>query len=194
MGRPSNTAERREQIADALIRLMGTRGYDGASTVEIAREARLAPGLVHYHFRSKAEILHDAVRRLAALVRARAQRRLAHAGTDPQRRLEAWIDALLARGEDADANTVACWVDIASQAARDGAVRRVYRAAVGQLRRQLEGLLRPLTGRSRTRALAAGLLAAIEGYYLLASAAPGLVPEGTAAGMVKRFARAGERP
>lgn len=194
MGRPSNTAERREQIADALIRLLGTRGYDGASTVEIAREARLAPGLVHYHFQSKAEILREAIRRLGALVRARAARRLEAAGSDPRKRLNAWIDALLARGEDADADAIACWVDIASQAARDPAARRVYRNAVGTLRRQLETLLRPLTGRSRTRALAAGLLAAIEGYYLLASAAPGLVPEGTAAAMVKRFARAGVRP
>lgn len=194
MGRPSNTTERREQIADALIRLLGTRGYDGASTVEIAREARLAPGLVHYHFESKAEILHEAIRRLGALVRARAASRLEAAGSDPRKRLDAWIDALLARGEDADADAVGCWVDIASQAARDPAARRVYREAVGALRRQLERLLRPLMIRSRVCATATGLLAAIEGYYLLASAAPGLVPDGTAAATVRRFARAGGRP
>ena len=57
MPRPSNTDERRAQIADALKRVMARKGYDGATVNDIAAEADLTPGLVHYHFRNKLEIL-----------------------------------------------------------------------------------------------------------------------------------------
>lgn len=66
MPRPTNTSDRRAQIIDALIAVMATQGYDGASIGDIARHAGLAPGLVHYHFDSKLEILVEAVRTIAA--------------------------------------------------------------------------------------------------------------------------------
>jgi len=66
MARPSNTDERRLQIMGALVKVMAKRGYDGASVADIARAARLTPGLVHYHFKNKQEILLAALRDLVA--------------------------------------------------------------------------------------------------------------------------------
>ena len=66
MARPSNTDERRLQIMGALVKVMARRGYDGASVADIARAARLTPGLVHYHFKNKQEILLAALRDLVA--------------------------------------------------------------------------------------------------------------------------------
>lgn len=53
MPRPSNTAERQEQIVLGLLEVMAERGYEKASVASIARAAELSPGLVHYHFQTK---------------------------------------------------------------------------------------------------------------------------------------------
>ena len=57
MGRPSNSAERRAQIVAAMVQVVAAMGYERATVQEVARVAGLAPGLLHYHFKSKREAL-----------------------------------------------------------------------------------------------------------------------------------------
>src|SRR5688572_16523956 len=102
MARPSNTEQRRKEITSALVRVMAKRGYAGASVTDIARAARLTPGLVHYHFENKQEILLAALADLVARHDAGLERRLREAGADPERELDAFIDFHLGRGADAD--------------------------------------------------------------------------------------------
>jgi len=40
-----------------MVRVMARRGYGRATIAEIAREARVRNGIVHYHFEDKKEIL-----------------------------------------------------------------------------------------------------------------------------------------
>lgn len=195
MPRPSNRDARRAEIVDGLRVVMAERGYDGASVAAIARQAGLAPGLVHYHFGSKQEILLGLVDALRANLSERLERRLAEA-TTPWARLDAWIDAHLALGDDADPAAVACWVAIGAEAVRTEAVRATYQAAVtADLDRGEElvaAVLAAELGPSATpsaRAAATGLLAAIEGCYRLAAAAPDAVPAGFAAPSVRHMAR-----
>jgi TetR/AcrR family transcriptional regulator, transcriptional repressor of bet genes len=187
MPRPRNTAARRTQIVDALRTLMATRGYDGASVAAIARQAGLAPGLVHYHFANKEEILLALVESIEAVVEERLQRRLARAGTDWER-LDAWIDAHVARDRDADADAVACWVAIGAEAVRKPAVRAAYEGAVLRDLRQLELLLHGV-GCADTSTTAVALLSAVEGAYRLSAGAPNAVPLGFAAPALRRMAR-----
>ena len=193
MGRPSNTARRREEIVSGLLRAMARRGYERASVQEIAREAGLTPGLVHYHFSTKLEVLLELVARIGRLLGERFRRRLARAGSSPRPRLFAYIDAHVGLGPDADAHAMACWVAIGAEALRQPAVRKVYERAVasdlGGLRDLLRDVLRD-EGRSEERvtAMAAGLRAAIEGAYQLGCAAPGTIPRGSAAPMLRRMA------
>jgi TetR/AcrR family transcriptional repressor of bet genes len=172
---------------------MAARGYDGASVVEIARAARLAPGLIHYHFASKGEILLALVDFLRGVVRGRYERRVAGRALGPRPRLEAYIDAQVGLGEDADPAAMACWVNVASEALRKPEVRAVFAEAVDEERAQLQGLLREVLaeeGRSaaKVRELAAAILAAIQGAYQLGLAAPGTIPPGSAAGLINRMA------
>ena len=60
MPRPSKTKERQQQIVQGLMRALGKRGYAGAPISAIAREAGLAPGLVHYYFKDKRDV-YDAM-------------------------------------------------------------------------------------------------------------------------------------
>lgn len=194
MARPSNTEERRRQITEGLARVMADKSYEQASVAAIARAAGLGAGLVHYHFENKQAILVALVERLTAGLEARHQRRLATAGDDPWARLDAFIDAFAAVDEDADPAAVACWTRLGDEAARRPEVGVPYRAAIGRwhaaLTERVAAILiadgRPPRGAAES---AAGLLAAIEGAFQLGAAAPGIIPPGRAAGMLKRMAR-----
>ena len=192
MGRPSNSDERRAQIVDALRRVMAKQGWERATVAAVAKEAGLAPGLVHYHFGSKAEILHALVERLVEGARQRIDARTERA-QGAEGRLFAVLDALLARGEDADPAAVACWTLIGAEAVKDAEVRALYAGWI----RELHGLVRGLVvetcreaGRSGegAPAIAAAIVAVTEGYFQLASAVPSVVPEGSAAASAKRMA------
>lgn len=191
MGRPSNTEERRVQIVEGLLSAMAEHGYDGASIQRIAERAGLAPGLVHYHFASKQEILLALVDYLSALLDARFERRLRSA-TSPRARLYAFLDAHVALGADASPAAVACWVGIGAEAVRDPHVRVAYRDAIRHGLDRLESLVASVLedeGRTRgaCREIAAGLMAAIHGCYQLATAA-NATPRGSAAPTVRRMA------
>jgi TetR/AcrR family transcriptional repressor of bet genes len=189
MGRPSNTEERRQQIVAGLLQVMAERGYDGASVAAIAKAAGLAPGLVHYHFKDKQEILLTLAEQLAARVHERVASRLARVkGDDARARVDAFLDAFLATGADADPASVASWVTISAEAIRQPEVRAIYEKVVRTDLEHLEELVGAVTGKRRARAVAAGLFAAIQGYFVLAASAPGLVPPGSAASTVKRMA------
>ena len=58
---PSRGEVTRQKIVDAAVGVFGDKGFDAASTREIAREAGLEQGLLTYHFKNK-----DALWRAAA--------------------------------------------------------------------------------------------------------------------------------
>jgi TetR/AcrR family transcriptional repressor of bet genes len=185
--------ERRAQIVAALARVMAARGYERATVAQIAAEAGLAAGLVHYHFASKRDVLLTLVADLAAVADARASARVAHA-SGPHDELDALLGALLERGEGEDLEAVRCWALIGAEAVKDAEVAVIYAELVGALAGRVEALLvRVLRAEGRStrgrRAMAAALVAAVEGTFALAAAAPAVVPRGSAAAMVRRMAR-----
>lgn len=191
MARPSNTAERRRQIVDALIRVMPKSGYDGASVAQVAEAAGLAPGLVHYHFASKREILLAAVDELERRAGERWQPRRAKA-KGAWGSLSSFLDSRVALGRDADPDAVACWVVIGAEAVRDAEVRAAYARVIQRERATLEALVRGALaeeGRELGAAptIAAALLSAIEGAYRLSSVAQA-TPSGFAAPMLRQIA------
>jgi TetR/AcrR family transcriptional repressor of bet genes len=184
MPRPSNTRERRQQIVDALLPVMAERGYEGASIQAIARRARLAPGLIHYHFESKQQILIEAVKQLRDLFERRLESLTERAAT-PRDRLRAFIDARLARGAGASQTAVAAWVIVAAEAVRQPEVRAVFQEVVRAQRDLLEILIRDHAGGALSTRdahhLAATVLAAIEGSFQLSIAADEVMPTDYAA-------------
>ncbi|HYO56531.1 TetR/AcrR family transcriptional regulator [Archangium sp.] len=188
MARPSNTEERRQQIVEGLLRVMAERGYERASIAEIAKAAGLSSGLVHYHFTEKQEILLSLVEQLAGRVRERVKARVERVKGGARTQVDAFLEAFLATGDDADPASVAAWVTISAEAVRQPEVRAVYEKVVRADLEHLEELAGAVIGRRRARAAAAGLFAAVQGYFVLSAAAPGLIPPGSAVGTVKRMA------
>jgi TetR/AcrR family transcriptional repressor of bet genes len=199
MARPSNTEERRLQITGALVKVMAKRGYDGASVADIARAARLTPGLVHYHFDSKQEILLAALRDLVARHDARLEERLGEAAGDSIAEVAAFIDFHLGLGADADPEALACWILLSGEALREPKVRVEFEAALqGMVARLTEvirhGVARRALACDRIEEAAAALIALIQGYFVMAATARTTIPRGSAATSAKRMAEGLLRP
>jgi TetR/AcrR family transcriptional repressor of bet genes len=185
MGRPSLRAERRAEITAAFARVLARRGYAGATIAAIAEEAGVAPGLVHHHFRDKADLLDSLLDALIARFRWRTAAR-EEGASDP---LTAWLTAALALDESADLVEAACWVGVLAEAARDaalgGKVRRLVDTEIEAIRRRSGGRLTPQES--------GAILAFVLGALVVGAFAPKKVA-GFAAPAALRFASAIGQP
>jgi len=192
MPRPTNTEERRAQIVRGLIAVMAKRGYDSASTSDIAAHAGLTPGLVHYHFKTKLEILIEVVRTLARDHAAAVDAALA-VSDEPREQLAGFIDVHLGTGQHANRDALACWVLATAEAVRQPLIQRevdrVLTELVGRLVAIIErGVRVKQFGRVDSKAAAAALLATIQGYFVLSATARELIPPGSAAKAARQMA------
>lgn len=94
--------ERRRQIADALLRIAGTRGLQAASMREVAAEAGVSLRLVQYYFRTKDELLLGGLARLGEQLSARVEARIRAAGlpVTPRSVLRGTLTAILPTDEE----------------------------------------------------------------------------------------------
>lgn len=168
---------------------MARSGFDGASVQVIAKEAGLSAGLIHHHFSRKQDILYAVLDHLETILHtrfeARSQRR-----RGPWGRIEAWVDAHLAVGEDDSPQAAAVWVWLGAHALQDAALRERYEAVVQRRLETLTALIEQLATeqgrRIDARSHAVGALAMVEGYFNLATTT-GVVAPGTTAGQVRRW-------
>jgi TetR/AcrR family transcriptional repressor of bet genes len=75
--------ERRQQIADAVCRLLGREGLDAVSLRQVAAEAGVSMGRVQHYFATKDEMLLFAFRTVAERVRHRIGAAAAAVGQPP---------------------------------------------------------------------------------------------------------------
>jgi TetR/AcrR family transcriptional regulator, transcriptional repressor of bet genes len=163
MGRPSNREERRRQIINAFVRVLAEHGYAGATIVAVAAEAGVAPGLVHHHFDSKADLMHGLLRQLVQRFRARV-----HSYETTGDALTAYIDGALRLDARADRAAARCWVGVFAEAIREPTL-------FAQVRRQIDSELVTIQERSRGRLSesdAGAVLAFIIGALVLGAFAP----------------------
>ncbi|UED88061.1 TetR/AcrR family transcriptional regulator [Streptomyces profundus] len=65
--------ERRELLADALMRLAATHGLEGVSLRQVAAEAGVSTGMVQHYFRTKDEMMTFALAMVGNRIRARSE-------------------------------------------------------------------------------------------------------------------------
>jgi len=193
MPRPANTDERRAQITRAFQKIMAKSGYDGAAIADVARAADLSPGLLHYHFKNKLEILLAVLDGLVQRHDRGLERRLALASGDPAEELSAFIDFHLGLGSEADPEALACWIVLSGEALRTPRVQKAFARALASMIERLATILGRGVERGAFCAVdpavaAPALVAAIQGYFVLAATAPDSIPPGSAATSVKRMA------
>ncbi len=165
MGRPPNTDERRAQIIEALLLEMSAVGYQRATTKSIATRAGLAPGLLHYHFKSKEAVLLALIDGLLADADRRLSDALA-APLDAETALRTYIDCRVGRGASANARQVNAWVQLMAEGIGQGPVRKRLGAWLNGERKRLDAWFAG-AGVTESASAAAGLLAMILGSFSL---------------------------
>lgn len=182
MPRPSNTEQRRHEIIQAFLDVMATQGYAKATIAAIADKANLAPGLIHYHFKNKQEILLELIDQASQLTLERYQQNLLNA-TSAKERLKAYIDARLAKNTSGTSSMVAAWVVIGTEAIRQEEVRQAYEEALKKQQKVIEDLLAELTDQDKKsiKKMTGIIMAAIEGAFQLSVAAKNIMPQNYAA-------------
>lgn len=190
MPRPSNTQQRRDEIVQALLSVMANQGYAKATVQAIAKQAGLRPGLIHYHFKTKQEILVALVSHLSDKGMERFETLLSQA-TTAEEKLKAFIHAWLGKGNDARPELVAAWVVIGTEAIRQQEVQEVYEKAINQQKTILKQLIQDIASERLSRRdiedITSITLAAIEGAFKLSVATKTAMPDGYAAKSLEKL-------
>ena len=127
MPRPVVRRARREQLVRAALRLVRKVGVHGFTTADVAAEAGVSRGILHYHFQSKEEIIHEALLMLLLEFGRRAAEAVVTAGGPARNRLHALVDASLNEQEIAFyASLLEFWSPARREAAHRAALARLY--------------------------------------------------------------------
>jgi TetR/AcrR family transcriptional repressor of bet genes len=179
----------------AFEQLVAKNGYEATSVLDVAKEAGLSSGgLVLYHFKTKLDLLSALLEKLAE----EADARLTFVLDDtirqtPEDDVEAFVNAFLEVRNPPRHVDVACWVALSAEAVRLKQIRTRYAEVMAHLTARLEELVLPALPKGSSqeaRRLACAVMAAIQGYFVLAATSPGLVPPGSAAPSVTSMALA----
>jgi len=191
--RPSNKEERRKQIVQGLLDVMSENGYENASIQAIGKACGLTPGLIHYHFKSKQEILVALIKSLSSVAQERYQGLLESSRTTKEK-LEAFIDAALSLGDGADEKAVSAWVVIGAEAIRQPEVRTLYQEIIKSNKLELIELLSSYSSEvnadltdKQVENIAMISLSSIIGAYQLATTAKDISPRNYASVTLKQF-------
>lgn len=113
----------REQLLNALFRLIARDGYPAATVSALAKEAHLARGTISYHFGSKDEMLRMLARALGVAERDRWVRTVLPKAPVPEQ-LSAAMHVLVRTGDPSRRDFARNWVAFRAFAAEDEKLRR----------------------------------------------------------------------
>jgi AcrR family transcriptional regulator len=157
--------ERRELLADALMRLAAERGLEGVSLRHVAAEAGVSTGMVQHYFRTKDEMMTFALDMVMDRIRERSQTELAPAS--PRELVRGLLLQVLPLDETRRLENYVVLAFLAYAAVKPS-IASGLREVATEMRTFLAGRLRaagPAGGVDPERA-AAGLLALVDGLGL----------------------------
>jgi AcrR family transcriptional regulator len=137
---------RRQALIDATIECLKRHGHDGLSIRTISAQAGVSVGLINHHFPNKDELVAAAYRHINAELIVLMQAAVARAGTSPQARMRAFLEAWFS-APSMDADALAVWVVFWGLYRHSRLIQRVHRETyqgyVNLLRGMLAELLPP---------------------------------------------------
>ncbi|WP_304112920.1 TetR/AcrR family transcriptional regulator [Mycolicibacterium bacteremicum] len=150
MPRPSVEAERRPQILAAACAVIASAGIPALRLSDVAREAGVSSGTVHYYFETKREVIAAAFEFNLADSLARRQELLA-SGKDSLAILHDLVESYLPNDESS-VRAWKVWLALWAEGSRDPVLQEINDRLYGQWRdvvagvieaAQREGLARP---------------------------------------------------
>ena len=174
---------RRQALIGATIECLKRYGHEGLSIRTISAQAGVSVGLINHHFPNKDELVAAAYRHINSELIAGMQAAVARAGSSPQARMRAFLEAWFS-APSLEADALAVWVVFWGLYRHSRLIQRAHRETyqgyVSLLRSMLADLLpaprspRNTRGRARTvtaatvdlRLAAIGLTALLDGLWL----------------------------
>jgi predicted metal-dependent HD superfamily phosphohydrolase len=141
---------------------------------------------VNYHFATKQDLLLAVVDHLTAQIRTRADM---VSGRDPWSTLDGLVDGCLGKGAGADPTAVAAWTALGSEAMRAPEIAERYVEALKGLHASFEAAMDACAPGLSHAGRAATTLATIEGAFRVGTTAPGILPDGKMAALVRDTVR-----
>lgn len=165
LGKP----DRRRELIEATIRTIGRRGYTATTLSHVAGDAGLSPGIVNFYFKSKEQLLQEALESLVEEYDRVSQEFIASAESDPASQLMALIEA------DFDPaiftkEKIAVWYAFWAEAATNPAYRAVVSRLEAKDQRSTASICARLVREGRytgidPEAVASGLNAISDGFW-----------------------------
>ena len=160
---------RQAALIEATIQSLAARGLGAVSVRDVAARAGVSPGLLRHHFGSFANLLVAAYRAVVARVDTVIDGAIADAGSDPEKRMQAFLDASF-RPSIVDPDLLAAWLGFWGLVKSEKLAARVHAESFAAYRMRVEHLFRDLA-KSRgvkvdARMAALGLSAMLDGLWL----------------------------
>jgi AcrR family transcriptional regulator len=122
---PGTADQRREQMLHAALEVISARGYADTRIADVAERAGVSPALVIYYFKTKDQLLTEAIRYYEDNWYAVGQSRMARLNSAAERLEEIVAMSCLSEADPEPASSWQLWLDFWAQAARNAEVASV---------------------------------------------------------------------
>jgi AcrR family transcriptional regulator len=133
--------QRRAQMMSAALQVISERGYADTRIADVAERAGTSPALVIYYFKTKDQLLTEAIRQYEDTWYAVGQRRMASLPTARARIEEIVAMNTLPEADPEPGSSWQLWLDFWAQAARNGDVATVRRKSDERWRDEIAQLV-----------------------------------------------------
>jgi AcrR family transcriptional regulator len=138
---PGTADQRREQMLHAALEVISARGYADTRIADVAERAGVSPALVIYYFKTKDQLLTEAIRYYEDTWYAVGQSRMAGLATAAARLEEYVAMSTLSEADPEPASSWPLWLDFWAQAARNEQVAGVRQKSDERWREVISSLV-----------------------------------------------------
>jgi AcrR family transcriptional regulator len=139
---PGTADQRREQMLRAALEVISARGYADTRIADVAERAGVSPALVIYYFKTKDQLLTEAIRHYEDAWYAVGQQRMARLASAADRIEEYVAMSCLTEADPEPASSWELWLDFWAQAARNPEVASVRQKSDERWRDIIAALVR----------------------------------------------------
>jgi AcrR family transcriptional regulator len=138
---PGTADQRRAQMLRAALEIITERGYPDTRIADVAERAGVSPALVIYYFKTKDQLLTEAIRHYEDFWYTVSQRRLAELATATAQLEELVAMNCLPEEEPEPGLSWQIWLDFWAQAARNAEVASVRRLSDYRWRQMINSIV-----------------------------------------------------
>lgn len=140
MPRPNVEAERREQILRAACTVIAEKGFRAVRVADVAKQAGLSSGILHYYFANKRDLVHAAFEQnFSRSLERRAA--ILESDDDPLTKIRTLVDEYVPHGaETTEAWHV--WAELWVEGLHDPELQALNDRAYGEWRRLIAAIVR----------------------------------------------------